>query len=276
MRRCGAWLALCLGLSGWGGAAAAELSLEGALVQGGLVQGQTSPGSMVWLNGRELRVAADGRFVFGFGRDAPFDALLVVRAPDGGSARRHLAIAARSYRVQRIDGLPPSAVTPSEAELVRIEADTKLIAAARARVGDGRGFMEPVAWPVRGRISGVYGSQRILNGEPRSPHRGLDIAAPRGTPVGAMASGVVSLAAKDLYLTGGTVMIDHGHGVQSLYGHLQEVLVEVGQHLAQGERLGTVGASGRATGPHLHWGVSWFEEALDPALLVGPMPADAW
>jgi murein DD-endopeptidase MepM/ murein hydrolase activator NlpD len=276
MRRCGAWLALCLCLSGSGGAAAAELRLEGALVQGGLVHGQTAPGSTVWLDGRRLRVAADGRFAFGFGRDAPSDALLVIRAPGGDSARRHLAIAARSYRIQRIDGLPPSEVTPSEAELVRIEADAKLIAVARAHEGAGRGFAEPVAWPLRGRISAVYGSQRILNGEPRAPHRGLDIAAARGTPVGAMASGVVSLAANDLFLTGGTVMVDHGHGVQSLYAHLQDVLVEVGQHLEQGEQLGTVGASGRATGPHLHWGVSWFEEALDPALLVGRMTADAW
>ena len=147
-----------------------------------------------------------------------------------------------------------------------------LIAAARARNSEGRGFAEKVTWPALGPISGVYGSQRILNGEPRTPHRGVDVAAPAGTPVGAMASGVVSLAEPDLYFTGGTVMIDHGHGLHSIYVHLQDVLVEVGQRLSPGTPLGTVGATGRATGPHLHWGVYWFDEAIDPALLVGPMP----
>jgi murein DD-endopeptidase MepM/ murein hydrolase activator NlpD len=132
--------------------------------------------------------------------------------------------------------------------------------------------MESVTWPAIGRISGVYGSQRVLNGEPRSPHRGVDIAAPAGTPVGAMASGEVSLAEADLYFTGGTVMVDHGHGVQSIYVHLDQVRVTVGQPLGQGQTLGTVGQTGRATGPHLHWGVYWFDQAIDPALLVGAMP----
>ena len=132
--------------------------------------------------------------------------------------------------------------------------------------------LEAFVWPVTGRISGIYGSQRILNGEPRRPHRGVDIAAPAGTPVGAMADGVVALAATGLYFTGGTVMIDHGHGLHSLYAHLSEVAVALGQAVRQGEAIGRVGATGRVTGAHLHWGVFWFERALDPALLVAPMP----
>jgi murein DD-endopeptidase MepM/ murein hydrolase activator NlpD len=243
-------------------AAASELHLEGALVQGGLVRGQAPPGSAVWLDDRALRVSAEGWFVFGFGRDAPESAALVVRRPDGREDRRVLAIARRAYDIQRIDGLPPREVTPSEQDLARIRAEAELIEAAKRRDTDGRGFTEEVAWPALGPISGVFGSQRILNGEPRAP----------GTPVGAMAHGVVSLAEPDLYFTGGTVMIDHGHGLHSIYVHLQDVLVEVGQEVAQGTLLGTVGSTGRATGAHLHWGVYWFDQAVDPALLVGPMP----
>jgi murein DD-endopeptidase MepM/ murein hydrolase activator NlpD len=258
----------------WGVAAgASELDLEGELIQGGVVRGQVAPGSAVRLEGRELRVAADGRFVFGFGRDAAPRAELVVRQPDGRENRRVLEIASRTYDVQRIDGLPPRQVTPSAQDLARIEADDRLLEAAKRRDSEGLGFTQEMAWPALGPISGVYGSQRVLNGEPRTPHRGLDIAAPAGTPVGAMASGVVSLAEPDMYFTGGTVMIDHGHGLHSIYVHLQDVLVEVGQNVAQGAILGTVGSTGRATGPHLHWGIYWFDQAVDPALLVGPMPA---
>ena len=273
MRWRAACLALVLALGGLAGAQGSELRLEGQLVQGGLIQGWVAPGSTVSLDGRALRVAADGRFVFGFDRDAPAVADLLVRGPDGNEERHRLEVAARAYRIQRIDGLPPGEVTPSEDDLARIEAEAKLIEAARQRDSDARGFTEPLAWPAFGRISGIYGSQRILNGEPRSPHRGLDIAAPAGTPVGAMAGGVVALAESDMYFTGGTVIVDHGHGLHSIYGHLREVAVEVGQHLAQGDRVGTVGMTGRATGPHLHWGVYWFERAIDPALLVGLMPA---
>ena len=254
------------------GARASELHLEGDLIQGGVVRGHVAQGSAVWLDGRELRVSPEGRFVFGFGRDARPRAELVVHHPDGHEDRRTLEVATRTYQVQRIDGLPPRQVTPSEQDLARIQADAKLIETAKARNSDGLGFTEEIAWPALGPISGIYGSQRILNGEPRTPHRGLDVAAPAGTPVEAIASGVVSLAEPDLYFTGGTVMIDHGHGLHSIYAHMQDVLVEVGQDVAQGAPLGTVGATGRATGPHLHWGIYWFDEAVDPALLVGPMP----
>lgn len=272
MRLWRAALVLVCGLGIFFAAQASELHLEGELIQGGLVRGQVAPGSAVWLDGRDLRVSADGWFVFGFGRDAAPRAELVVRHPDGREDRRALDVAARTYEVQRVDGLPPRQVTPSEEDLVRIRAEAKLIEAAKARDSEGLGFTQEARWPALGPISGIYGSQRILNGEPRSPHRGVDVAAPAGAPVGAMARGVVSLAEPDLYFTGGTVMVDHGHGLHSIYVHLQDVLVEVGQDVAQGAPLGTVGATGRATGPHLHWGIYWFDEAVDPALLVGPMP----
>jgi murein DD-endopeptidase MepM/ murein hydrolase activator NlpD len=259
-----AWLA--------GGTAGTDLKLTGEFVQGGLVRGQVEPESSVWLDGRSLRVTSDGRFLLGFGRDAPASPELRVRAPSGDERRHVLQITPRTYQVQRIDGLPPRIVTPSEADLARIRAAAKLLDAARKRDTAARGFMEQVAWPVVGPISGVFGSQRILNGEPRAPHRGVDVAAPTGSPVGAMASGVVSLAETEMYFTGGTVMLDHGHGLHSIYVHLDEVRVTVGQELHQGQTLGTVGATGRATGPHLHWGVYWFDQAVDPALLVGAMP----
>jgi len=272
MRRIGSLIAL-LAVFGLGATAAAEdLQLEGRLVQGGLVLGKTLPGTRVELDGHELRVGRDGRFVIGFGRDAEHLARLEVRLPDGRIMRRTLAIERRDYLVQRIEGLPPHQVAPSEQDLARIRADAERIGRARRRDSDLAGFGETAIWPVPGPVSGVFGSQRILNGEPRSPHRGVDVAAAAGTPVGAMARGVVSLAETGMFFTGGTVMIDHGHGVHSVYAHLAEVRVREGQRLEQGDVLGTVGATGRATGPHLHWGVYWFDEAVDPALLVGPMP----
>lgn len=272
MRLLRAALMLVCGAGVLTGAQPSELHLEGGLIQGGLVRGHVAPGSAVWLDGRELRVSAEGRFVFGFGRDARSRAELVVRHPDGDEDRRTLDIATRTYQIQQIDGLPPRQVTPSAQDLARIQAEAKLIEAVKARNSDRVGFTQEIAWPALGPISGIYGSQRILNGEPRAPHRGIDVAAPAGTTVEAMASGVVSLAEPDLYFTGGTVMIDHGHGLHSIYAHMQEVLVEVGQGVARGAPVGKVGATGRATGPHLHWGIYWFDNALDPALLVGPMP----
>jgi murein DD-endopeptidase MepM/ murein hydrolase activator NlpD len=263
----GAWLV-------WSGAGqAVELRLEGQLVQGALVRGQVVPGSTVRLGERRLRVSGAGRFVFGIGRDQAGPLTLAVRTPDGATAARELAIERRRWDVQRIDGLPPRQVAPSPADLERIRAEQALIDRARAQDSAEPGFDLAPIWPALGPVSGVFGSQRILNGQPRAPHRGVDVAAPRGSPVKAMAPGVVTLAEADLYFTGGTVMIDHGHGLSSLYAHLDEVRVTPGQRLGQGEVLGTIGATGRVTGPHLHWGVYWFAEAIDPALLVPPMPS---
>ncbi len=258
-------------------AAAAEparLALDGAFEQGGLVRGQAEPGAQATLEQKPLRVAPDGRFIFGFGRDAPGTATLVVTHADGTREERGLEVAPRHYEVQRIDGLPPQQVTPDPATLARIEREAALIKKARARDSDLPFFAAPFRWPVLGPISGVYGSQRILNGEPRQPHYGVDIAAPRGTPILAPAGGVVTLAEDDLFFTGCTIIIDHGYGLSTIYQHMDSRDVAVGQRIEAGMRIGTVGATGRVTGPHLHWGMNWHEVRLDPALVAGPMPSE--
>ncbi|MFQ5972971.1 MAG: M23 family metallopeptidase, partial [Alphaproteobacteria bacterium] len=170
--------------------------------------------------------------------------------------------------------LPPRKVTPSEEDLARIRREAARIQAARARDSAEGWFLDGFRWPVRGRLTGVYGSQRILNGEPRAPHLGVDIAAPRGTPVHAAARGFVALAEADLFFTGGTVVLDHGHGVSTIYSHLDTLEVSAGVVVEQGQRLGTVGSTGRSTGPHLDWRVNWFQVRLDPVLVAGPMPED--
>ncbi len=261
-----------LALSVSSGLARAEaVRLEGRFVQGGVIFGHSVPGARVALNGRDVRVSPSGRFVFGFGRDAPGTAQLEIFLPDGVEDRRTLRVEKRQYKTQKIDGLPPKMVTPPEKVLARIRAENKTIAAARAVDRPEPLFESGFIWPATGPISGVFGSQRILNGEPRRPHYGLDIAAPEGTPVHAPADGAVAIAERDMYYTGGTVMLDHGHGLTSVYSHLKDVTVKQGQILRQGDILGTVGATGRVTGAHLDWRINWFKERLDPAFFVPPM-----
>ena len=254
------------------GVRAADLELDGDLTQGGLVIGRVAPGSTVVFNGRRVRVLDDGRFLLGFGRNAEPAAVVTVTTPDGKSETHQLSIAAREFEIQRIDGLPPQMVTPDEEALKRIAAEREEIGAARSRETPEAMFDSGFAWPATGPISGVYGSQRILNGEPRSPHYGVDVAAPKGTPILAPADGVVSLADPDLYFTGGTVILDHGLGLSSVFAHMDSVSAKVGDRLRQGDAIGTVGATGRVTGPHLHWGMHLFGTPLDPQLIVGPMP----
>ena len=184
---------------------------------------------------------------------------------------RWIDVESRDYDIQRIDQLDQAKVTPSEDDQARIAAEQELINKARAPITDARDLFQSFIWPARGPISGVYGSQRILNGEPRQPHYGVDVAAPEGTVVIAPAAGTVRLAEHDFFLTGGTVILDHGFGVNSTFIHMRKVMVSVGQRLEQGEAIGEVGATGRATGPHLHWGMNWRDVRLDPALLVPPM-----
>lgn len=253
------------------GPALAETRLDGNLTQGGLVIGTVEPGRQVTLDGRAVRVAGDGTFILGFTRDAPETAELVVRHPDGRTERQTLAIARRTYDIQRIDGLPPKMVTPPADVLARIRRENAAIGETRMIDTAEPLFRSGFIWPARGRISGVYGSQRILNGEPRRPHFGIDIAAPVGTPVVAPADGIVRLAENDLYYSGGTIILDHGHGLSSAFLHMARVTVTVGQRIAQGDPIGTIGATGRVTGPHLDWRINWFKERLDPGLLVPPM-----
>lgn len=255
-------------------AAAGEVGLEGPLIQGGLVQGLVPPGTEVRLDDRRVRVSAGGLFVIGFGRDAQPRARLEIRYADGTAERRVLEIAQRLYVTERIDGLPANMVSPSAEELARIRKEAAWITTARRRDSPTPWFAAGFIWPVLGRITGVFGSARILNGEPRRPHFGVDIKAPPGTPVAAPGSGVVALAEPDLFFTGGTVMIDHGHGLTSVLSHMMRIDVTVGQEVRQGDVVGTLGSSGRATGPHLDWRLNWFERRLDPALVAGPMPAE--
>lgn len=202
--------------------------------------------------------------------------MLTVQAPQGGIAKHPISIKPRQYDIQRIDGLPPKKVTPTaKADLARIRADIALVRKVRRRDDPRTDFDQPFIWPVLGRISGVYGSQRILNGNPRRPHFGVDIAVPTGTPVKAPADGVVSMAHDDMFYSGGTLIVDHGHGISTVYMHLSKILVAEGTQVRQGDVIAQVGATGRVTGPHLHWGMNWFETRLDPSLLVSPMPETA-
>ncbi len=248
------------------------LSLEGPIIQGALVRGVTVPGTRITIGKIRVPVSSEGYFVFGLGRKAPKLARLKAVLPNGKEIIRKLVIEQREYRIQRIDKLPKKMVTPPEQEMGRIRAEVKLIRKTRRRKTDATWYRESFIWPVGGVVTGVYGSQRILNGKPRRPHYGTDIAAPEGAPVFAAASGVVSLAHDDMYFTGKTLMIDHGHGVSTLYSHLSKLMVIQGQQVERGEPIGLVGRTGRVTGPHLHWGLSLFRSQLDPALLVRPEP----
>ncbi|MCC7428781.1 MAG: M23 family metallopeptidase [Alphaproteobacteria bacterium] len=254
---------------------ARAVELRGEISQGGLVTGQAAPGTRIALDGRALRISPAGFFAFGFGRDHAPEARLAIRHPDGRREERILAVVQRSYQEQRISGLPPRMVTPPPETLARIRREQALIAAARAHDTPEPMFAAGFAWPVIGPISGVYGSRRILNGEPRRPHFGVDVAMPTGTPIRAAAPGIVRLAEHDLYFTGGTVILDHGHGVMTSYLHMHSVEVRVGERVDAEARIGTVGATGRVTGAHLHWSLNWFTLPLDPAMVVPPMPAAA-
>lgn len=253
--------------------AAPALSLTGPLVQGGLVVGRVQSGSQVALDGQPLLVSREGVFLVGFGRDAKARAALDITYPDGSRERRTLHIEPREYRIQRIDGLPPRKVTPSEEDMRRIRSENALIRKARARIDARLDFLQGFIWPAQGRISGVYGSQRILNGEPRRPHFGVDVAGPVGKAVVAPAPGIVTLAHKDMFFSGGTLLIDHGHGLSSSFLHLSRIVVREGQRVQRGEKIAEIGATGRVSGPHLDWRMNLLDVRIDPQLLVGPMPS---
>ena len=251
---------------------ASTLTLEGEVTQGALVIGHTAPGTRVTFDGRPVRVSDRGIFLLGFGRDAQPLARLDVVFPDGTRELRELEVAPRKYDVQRIDGLPPKKVSPSEKDLVRIRKEIALVKKARALDDAREDFLGGFVWPVEGRISGVYGSQRILNGQPRRPHYGVDIAAPVGTLVRSPAGGVVTLTHDDMFFSGGTLIVDHGHGLSSTFIHLNKILVREGDRVRRGDPIAEVGATGRVTGPHLDWRMNLFGARLDPQLLVPPMP----
>jgi len=253
-------------------AAAIELELRGHFTQGGMVFGRTCGDCQVLFQGRWVPVTAEGDFIIGFGRDAAREKKLLVQGAGGQVHQQQIELAPRDYQIQRIDGISQRLMEPSAKDLERIRREAREIAAVREQFHANGDFSDAFIWPVTGRITGVYGSQRIFNGEPRQPHFGVDIAALTGTPVKAPAGGVVTYAHSGMFFAGTTLIVDHGHGLSSTFLHLDEILVEVGRQVAQGQIIATVGSTGRVTGPHLDWRLNWFDVRLDPALLVGAMP----
>ena len=243
------------------------LVLNGRLTQGSLIRAQLPVGSQITLDGKRLTQNGQGKFVFGFDRDAGLTHTLAWQLPDGSQHTRTLDLAKRDYVTQRIDGLDQKMVSPPAEVTARIRKDAANVAAARGTISAGDALFTGFIWPAEGPITGVYGSQRILNGTPSRPHYGVDVGAPTGTPVVAPATGKVTLAA-DLYYSGNTLIIDHGMGVFTTYLHLNKMRVKVGDRVEQGEQIGEIGATGRATGAHLDWRLNLNNQRLDPALLV--------
>lgn len=252
---------------------ASAVELTGNAVQGGLVFGQADPGSSVSLDDNPIAVSESGHFVIGFGRDETGTRELRVISLEGDVFKKSMTIKAREYAIERVDGLPPATVTPDPAAAARIREDARMVATARQHRDKHAYYANGFTWPAKGRISGVYGSQRILNGEPRRPHFGLDIAAPEGTAVFAPADGLITMTHPDMYFSGGTIILDHGQGLSSSFLHLSEILVEAGTFVKQGDLIARIGATGRANGPHLDWRMNWLDRRVNPQPLMPPMSA---
>lgn len=245
--------------------------LEGVLEQGALLVGHVEPDERVFLDGQAIKIGKDGIFVIGFDRDAGSESVLVVVDGSGTSQESKLRIKRRHYNIQRIEGIAKKIMSPNATNVKRARAESALVRKARAISLDRLDFAGPFIWPLTGPITGVYGSQRVYNGEPKRPHYGVDVAAPIGTPVTTPAPGQVTLAHQDMFYSGGTLIIDHGHGVSSTLMHLSKVLVNVGDEVSPGDIVAEVGAGGRATGAHLDWRMNWKNSRIDPQLLVGAM-----
>ena len=239
------------------------IEFKGKFLQGHFIVGITDPNAKILVGKKEVKVSKDGYFVFGLDRDRKFD-LTITKIINGDKEIITKQVLKRKYNIQRIDGLEESKVTPPESVYKRIKDENNKIGEARAINSDLPFFKNQFIMPVKGIISGVYGSQRILNGKPKWPHYGIDIAAKQGTMIKSSGSGVVTMAEDDLYYTGGTIIMDHGHGISTIYSHLETVMVSVGDKINQGDIIGTVGSTGRSTGPHLDFRVNWFQTRLDP------------
>jgi murein DD-endopeptidase MepM/ murein hydrolase activator NlpD len=239
--------------------------LSGGLKQGELIIGKTEPGTRIALDGKALQVSSDGGFAFGSAYNQKSSLILDARYADGTTELREVSPVIREYEIQRITGLPGTLVTPPPERIDRIKRESAAIKEARQRDTDVSWFAGGFDWPVSGIVSSLFGSQRILNGEPRAPHLAVDVATPTGTPIHAPVDGIVALVG-DYYFDGGFTILDHGHGVSTCYGHQSKQLVNVGDMVARGQIMGEVGQTGRATGPNLHWGMNWFQTDLDPSL----------
>lgn len=245
-----------------------KTELPTAAQQGSMIIGTTDPGASVQYGDRRLHVSPNGRFVFAIGRDATGSTTVTVNEPVGGKKQYTIGVLPRDWPIENINGVPPDTVNPPPEIAARIAREQSSVAAVRTRDDAREDFAQPFVWPVEGRISGRFGNQRVYNGTPKSPHSGMDIAAASGTPVKAPAAGIVTFASPSLYLTGGTVVIDHGAGVSSNFLHLSRIDVKAGDRVEQGQVFAAVGATGRVTGPHLHWGMNWFDVRIDPLLVL--------
>ena len=243
------------------------IEFKGKFLQGHFIVGITDPNAKILVGKKEVKVSKDGYFVFGIDRDRKFD-ISITKIINGKKEIITKQVLKRKYNIQRIDGLEESKVTPPESVYKRIKEENNKIGEARAINSDLPFFKNQFIMPVKGIISGVYGSQRILNGKPKWPHYGIDIAAKQGTMIKSSGSGTVTMAEDDLYYTGGTIIMDHGHGISTIYSHLETVMVSVGDKINQGDIIGTVGSTGRSTGPHLDFRVNWFQTRLDPMSLI--------
>ena len=247
--------------------------LNGKFTQGALLRGQAPAGSKVTLNGETVQTNKDGKFVVGFEREAPLQQTLVVKLDNGQKWQRDITLEKREYNIQRIDGLEQKMVSPPAEVTARIKQDNINVANARSGNTDLDALFTRFEWPAKGVISGVYGSQRILNGVPKWPHYGLDIANETGTPVYAPVDGVVTMA-NDLYYSGNTLILDHGMRVFSTFLHMDTITVEVGETVKQGEQIGTIGSTGRSTGPHLDWRINLGNTRLDPQTIISGSPEE--
>ena len=243
------------------------IEFEGKFLQGHYIIGITNPSAKILIDKKEVKVSNDGYFVFGIDRDRKFD-LTITKIQNGKKEKIIKKVLKRKYNIQRIDGLEESKVTPPESVYKRIKDENNKIGKARSINSDLPFFRNQFIMPVEGIISGVYGSQRILNGKPKWPHYGIDIAAKKGTMIKSSGSGTVTMAEDDLYYTGGTIIMDHGHGISTIYSHLESIMVSVGDKINQGDIIGTVGSTGRSTGPHLDFRLNWFQTRLDPMSLL--------
>ena len=243
------------------------VEFNGKFVQGHFIIGKTNPKARILIGKKEVKVSENGYFVFGIDRDRKFD-ILITNISSGKKEKIVKKVFKRKYNIQKIDGLPENKVTPPEEVYKRIKKENNAIGEARAINSDLNYFKNKFIMPVEGIITGVYGSQRILNGKPKWPHYGIDIAADLGTHIKSSGEGIVTMAEDDLYYTGGTIIMDHGHGISTIYSHLENVLVSVGDKINQGDIIGSVGSTGRSTGPHLDFRINWFQTRLDPMTVL--------
>jgi murein DD-endopeptidase MepM/ murein hydrolase activator NlpD len=250
----------------------AEIKLSEQFFQGALIVGKTAPQNTVTLNKKNIKVSANGDYVLGFSRDEKNNSELVITTPQGDVERQILKPLKRDYNIQRIEGIAKKIMNPNPKAISRVKSDNQKIGAARSIDSDLTAFSQGFIAPIAGTITGVYGSQRYYNGVPKTPHYGLDYAGKTGDPVKSPADGVVLMYVQDMFYSGGTMIIDHGHGVSSTFLHLSDSYVKVGDKISKGQLVAAVGSSGRATGPHLDWRINWFNVRLDPALVLKLKP----